>query len=238
MLDAHEIEARGYTEGINPMFGEWKQQFNIEPVSYSNQKSAKESFKKLFRQQLNNKFVFTNEIKLEIILYLNEQKMLESPAYGDLDNYAKQLLDSMKGYGGLFIDDCQVQHLDISWIDVPKNAYFEIKIKSHPDDFLLEPLKLYEMPDGLYYPISEQTWTKEGIKKNETNSKYEIAKGLEILTMNKKKIRHKLRQEGKQQLDAYQISKYISPTLMGFHKSRVIDSGYELIDYKSWKQYT
>jgi len=236
MAEPYEIEARGAEEGINPMFGEWRQKFDLEPVSYSNSGPARTAFKKAFREQLTNKFLFSGEIKLTITLYLNEQKMLESPAYGDLDNYAKQLLDSMKGQGGLFIDDCQVQHLNISWIDIPGNAYFEIEINSLPDDFLHEPLKIYEMPDGLYYPISEQGWTEEGLVKREQESQFEIAKILANMTGTKKTIRHKLRQEGRHQLEAYYLSKYVSPIMMGFHKSRVVDSGYELIDYKSWQQ--
>jgi Holliday junction resolvase RusA-like endonuclease len=196
--------------------------------------SARAAFKQSVREQLKNKFVFSSEIKLSIILYLNEQKMLETPAYGDLDNYAKQLLDSMKGHGGLFIDDCQVQHLDISWIDIPDKAYFEIEINSLTDEFLPEPLKLYEMPDGLYYPISKQSWTQEGLVEKEEDEIHEIAKILKTLTNTKKTIRHQLRQKGSQQLEAYKLSKYVSPNVMGFHKSRVIDSGYELIDYKLW----
>jgi len=235
MAEPYEIEAHGAKEGINPMFGEWHQKFDLEPVSYSNLGLARTAFKQSFREQLTNKFVFSSEIKLNIILYLNEQKMLETPAYGDLDNYAKQLLDSMKGHGGLFIDDCQVQHLDISWIDVPNNAHFDIEIKSHPDNFLPEPLKLYEMPDGLYYPISKQIWTQEGLTETKEDELYEIATILATMTKAKKEIRHKLRQKGSQQLKAYQLSKYVSPIVMGFHKSRIVDSGYELVDYKSWK---
>ena len=106
-----EIEARGAAEGINPMFGEWHQQFSLEPVSYSNQGVARTEFKNAIRDLLANKFVFVGQVHVTITLYLDEQKMLETPAYGDLDNYAKQLLDSIKGKGGLLIDDCQVQRL-------------------------------------------------------------------------------------------------------------------------------
>lgn len=163
MDEPFEIEARGVAEGINPMFGEWSQKFDLEPVSYSNSGPARAEFKQAIRDQLKNKFVFVGEVRLTVTLYLDEQKMLETPAYGDLDNYAKQLLDSIKGHGGLLIDDCQVQRLDISWVDVPYGAHFEIEIRSSTDDFLPEPLKLYEMPDGLYYPISTQVWTQTGL---------------------------------------------------------------------------
>lgn len=235
MDEPSEIEARGAAEGINPMFGEWRQRFDLEPVSYSNPGPARALFKQAVRNQLKNKFVFVGEVRLTITLYLNEQKMLETPAYGDLDNYAKQLLDSIKGHGGLFIDDCQVQRLDISWVDVPYDDHFEIEIRSGPDDFLPEPLKLYEMPDGLYYPISAQVWTQSGLVEAQDDSIHAMAGALAAMTKGKKALRHKLRQDGSPQFRAFQLGKYISPFLMGFHRSRVVDSGYELVSRATWE---
>jgi len=231
-----EIEAHGAAEGINPMFGEWSQKFDIEPVSYSNRGPARAVFKQAIRDQLKNKFVFVGEVRLRVTLYLDEQKMLETPAYGDLDNYAKQLLDSIKGHGGLFIDDCQVQRLDISWVDVPHGVHFEIEIKSGPDDFLPEPLKLYEMPDGLYYPISAQVWTQSGLIEAQDDSIRFMAETLAAMTKAKKALRHELRQDGAPQFRAFQFGKYVSPSLMGFHRSRVIDSGYELVSCDTWEK--
>ena len=235
MDEPFEIEARGAAEGINPMFGEWRQRFDLEPVSYSNQGPTRNAFKRAIRDQLTNKFVFVGEVRLTATLYLDEQKMLETPAYGDLDNYAKQLLDSMKGHGGLLIDDCQVQRLDISWIDVPHGAHFEIEIKSGPDDFLPEPLKLYEMPDGLYYPISAQAWTPNGLLETQDESIHVMAEILAAITKSKKTLRHQLRQDGVPQSRAFQFGRCASPILMGFHRGRVVDSGYELVNRASWE---
>lgn len=234
MDEPFEIEARGAAEGINPMFGEWCQKFELEPVSYANPGPARSAFKQAIRGQLTNKFVFVGEIRLAVTLYLDEQKMLETPAYGDLDNYAKQLLDSLKGHGGLFIDDCQVQHLDISWVDVPYGAHFEIEIKASPDDFLPEPLKLYEMPDGLYYPISAQIWTQNGLVEAPEGLRLAIAQALAAMTKAKRTFRHELRQDGVPQFRAFQFGKCMSPILVGFHRSRVEGSGYELVQRAAW----
>jgi len=236
MGEPFEIEARGAEEGINPMFGRWHQRFELEPVSYANSGPARAAFKKAIRGRLTNKFIFVGEVKLTITLYLDEQKMLESPAYGDLDNYAKQLLDSIKGRGGIFIDDCQVQRLDISWIDVPYGAHFEIEINASPDDFLPEPLKLYEMSDGLYYPISAQVWTQNGLVDAPEGSVSAIADALAAMTEAKKTLRHTLRRSGVPQFRAFQVGKCVSPILMGFHRSRVVDSGYELIQHGEWRK--
>lgn len=142
MDEQFEIERRGAAAGINPMFGDWQQRFDLQPVSYANGGNARAAFKAAVRAQLTNKFVFVGEISLRVVLYLDEQKMLETPSYGDIDNHAKQLLDTIKGPGGLLIDDCQVQHIDISWIDVPHGVHFEMAIKASPD-FMALPLRLY-----------------------------------------------------------------------------------------------
>src|SRR6476619_1946032 len=136
MDEPFEIERRDAAAGINPMFGEWQQTFDLEPVSYANSGNARATFKAMVRERLTNKYVFVGDISLRVVLYLDEQKMLERPSYGAIDNHAKQLLDTIKGHGGLLIDDCQVQHIDISWIDVPYGARFEMAIKASPDDFM------------------------------------------------------------------------------------------------------
>jgi hypothetical protein len=236
MDEPFEIEARGAAEGINPLFGVWREKFDIEPVSYATPGPSRAAFKQALRDQLKNKFVFVGEVRLVVALHLDEQKMLETPAYGDLDNYAKQLLDSIKGQGGLLIDDCQVQRLDISWIDVPHGAYFEIEITSSPDDFLPVPLKLYEMPDGLFYPISDRVWTQTGIVDVPEGSVQAMAQVLAEMIRAKKARRHELRQEGIPQFRAFQLGKYVSPMLIGFHQSRVMASGYELVPRSVWNK--
>jgi Holliday junction resolvase RusA-like endonuclease len=234
MSDSEAIEARGAADGINPTFGEWKKEFEIEPVSYANPGAARTAFKQAVRATLSNKFVFVGELSFTATFYLDEQKMLETPAYGDLDNYAKQLLDCFKGRGGLFIDDCQVQHLCVSWIDVSHRPRFEVKIKSRPDDFILEPLKLYEMPDGLFYPLSERVWTEAGVVEAPEGSVAVLASVLAEMTKAKKAMRHALRQEGAPQSRAFEIGKVVSPVLVGFHRSRVVASGYELVPQTTW----
>jgi Holliday junction resolvase RusA-like endonuclease len=234
MDEPFEIERRGAAAGINPMFGDWQQRFDLEPVSYANGGNARAAFKAAVRAQLTNKFVFVGEISLRVVLYLDEQKMLETPSYGDIDNHAKQLLDTIKGHGGLLIDDCQVQHIDISWIDVPHGVHFEMAIKASPDDFMALPLRLYEMPDGLYYPLSDRTWTTEGLKPVSAEQTLSVAHALADMTRRKRTLRHDLRQAGLPQFRAFQHSKYVSPILMGFHRTRVEQSGFELVPLKAW----
>src|SRR5258706_6553534 len=185
-------------------------------------------------------FLWKNHMKLKhegplkVLILCDEQKMLESPVYGDIDNHAKQMLDTFKGQGGLLIDDCQVQHLDISWIDIPFGAHFEVEFKAGPDDFLPLPLKLFEMSDGLFYPISTRVWTQKGLIEASTEILSFQANIPAELTQTKKAFRHKLRLSGVPQFRAFQASQYVSPILMGFHRSRVVDSGYELVSRPTW----
>ena len=227
------IEYEGFKNGHNPLNGEWEQTFNFSPVSYSNKSEAKTDFKTKIQSQLLEKYIFTNEIQITITLYLDEEKMLTTPEYGDLDNYAKSICDAIKGYNGLIIDDCQIQRLDISWIDVPQNPYFIISIKSLPNNFMTsENLVLYEMPDKLYYPFSEYFWEEGKLLKMHIKEKTFLINALHDLTSSKKSIKHKLRQTGNSRQHAFKSSQYLSPMYLGFHKTRIIDSGFEIINLK------
>ncbi|BEU28412.1 RusA family crossover junction endodeoxyribonuclease [Paraburkholderia sp. 22B1P] len=230
-----EIEREGALAGLNPMFGEWRKDFNFEPVSYANGGPARTEFKQQVRSELGTQFVYTGHVSITIVLYLEEQKVLETPTYGDLDNYAKSLLDSIKGAGTPLIDDCQIQHLDISWIDVPHTPRFEVVLRGNQDEFSLTPLKLFEMPDGLYYPVSSRCWTTDGPKEINDQDLSQLLDVIAIQTGSKRRLRHELRQEGIPQFRAFQYGKYVSPVLSGFHRTRVVDSGFELIPLRQWK---
>jgi hypothetical protein len=98
------------------------------------------------------------------------------------------------------------------------------------------------MPDGLFYPRSHKVWTREGIKTISEWSFFAILLTLQSMTKNKTRFRHYLRQDGMSKLRAFGLSRYLSPVLMGFHKTRVIDSGFDCIlrsewlnQYSAWK---
>ena len=87
----YKTETIGYELGNNPRFGKWEQKFDFPPVSYSNKSELKQEFKRKLQSEISVKYIFTQQIQLRIILYLNEEKMLTTPEYGDLDNYAKSI---------------------------------------------------------------------------------------------------------------------------------------------------
>lgn len=232
----YEIEGAGFEKGINPFFGEWHQKFELKPVSYQNTNGElKRRFKEDFHQRLTNSYVFIEFVQVEIILYLNEQTFLETPSYGHLDNYVKLILDTLKGKSGILIDDCQVQRLDISWIDTPHTEHFEIRIKSRPDEFMQKFLKLYEMPNKLYYPISQKVWIQDGIQETPEEHVHLVLQRLHEMTAKVKSVRHEFRQKGMTQLESFWNSNIFSPVLLGFHKNRAIESGFECVSLNDWK---
>jgi hypothetical protein len=179
--------------------------------------------------------VFSDEIQLVITLFLDVQTVLETSETADVDNYAKAILDALKGPMGIIIDDTQVQSLTISWID-SQETYFEIEARGSPDDFLLKPLKLYEMPNGLFYPVSAYTWDSGSRKAVLDHGLWGGLLITQVVSGAEKRARHILRQSGRDRLGAYREGKYTAGLNRGFHKSRAADSGFETVPIASWRR--
>lgn len=229
-----EIESDGFDKGYNPMMGDYHKDFNFAPLPYGHRN--RQAFVEAVHRSVDTvKYVYYGEVKVDIELYFNEQTRLETPELADLDNYAKLICDSIKGTEGLLIDDSQIQSLHISWIDTSGINRFTLSIEGHPDEFVLKPLSLFEMPDGLFYPLSTSQWAMGKIKKITQKQKQIFLVILHRMTSNKRSVRHSFRQEGSSQLQAFWQSQSIAPILNGFHKSRIIDSGFDLYSLSEWK---
>ncbi len=234
--DAHcQIEAAGAHAGINPMFGEWRQTFDFAPVAHRGSGgAARQAFQDRIRASLRNRFLYWGEVQVTITLFLDIQTVLETSETADVDNYAKSILDALKGPEGVFIDDTQVQALNISWID-SASTYFEVDIRASPDDFKIKPLAFYEMPDGLFYPQASNLWEPTGPK---TATDFDVFAGLsiiEMMTAAKRHIRHVLREAGFTRLQASRSSAYFQTALRGFHLSRLAESGFVTIRIADWR---
>lgn len=159
----NKFELEQSKKGLNPYWGEYSQKFAIRPIPYGNRD------KQIFKEKVQNYFqsiyyYFIDEVKVHINLYLNEGRRYETPDSADLDNYAKLICDCLKGNKGILIDDIQIQHLSITWFDTIHEEYFEVAIHGRTDDFIMKDIEFYEMPNGMYYPISNKVWTIEGVK--------------------------------------------------------------------------
>jgi len=163
------------------------------------------------------------------------QDILETSETADLDNYAKAILDGLKGPSGIMFDDTQVQSLGLSWLDTYDAPYFTVEARSSPDDFILKPVELFEMPDGLWYPHARQLWTKGGVKAASDIEHYLDIAITETMSSVKKRFRMALRKSGSDRLEAYQNSNYLTSSKRGFHKSR-IDSGFTMLARRDWQE--
>ncbi|MBG9757292.1 MULTISPECIES: RusA family crossover junction endodeoxyribonuclease [Lysinibacillus] len=226
-LMPYEYEQKQHEKGFNPFLGQYHQKFYIQPIPYGNKNSqhfkatVQEYFKKLH-------YYFYDEVRVEINLYLNEQRRYETPDSGDLDNYAKLICDALKGKNGILIDDIQIQRLSIAWIDTMNDEYFEVRIFSHPDAFILKDIEFYEMPNRLYYPISNKQWTLNGIRVVTSTEREDIKKVLTVLLKDVRSMRHDLHQKGKQGQEAYYEYMKYHPVLRGYNKNRILDSGFNV----------
>jgi len=207
--------------------------FNFAPVPYGH-KSREEFTEKLQAELVDIDFVYYGEVKLDITIYFDEQKRLETPELADLDNYAKLICDALKGPNGLLIDDTQIQSLSISWIDTLQPHYFTIVVDSAPDEYVMKPLSLYEMPDHLFYPVSHKSWAKERGKEEGIEQNQSLLAGLYIMIKRSRKFRHALRLKSYHRTDAYLRSRGLLPILKGFNKSRVAESGFQLYHLNEW----
>lgn len=230
--EENDFEYKQYKNGLNPYWGKYSQKFTLKPIPYGNRN--KQRFKEEVQSYFQSiHYYFVDEVKVHINLYLNEGRRYETPESADLDNYAKLICDCLKGSKGILIDDVQIQHLSISWLDTVNEEYFEVTIQARPDDFIMKDIEFYEMPNKMYYPISNKTWSLEGVK--EFNEKLLLAEILYDRLKNLGKIRHQMHQEGLQGESAYYQYMMLHPIIRGFNKNRILEAGFKLHAISQWK---
>jgi Holliday junction resolvase RusA-like endonuclease len=228
--DPYENERKGANAGLNPMFGDWQHRFRFAPVPYGDGGAKRAAFKKAIQAELTNKFFYIGEIRLEIILHLDIVTVLETSKTADLDNYAKSILDGLKGPGGILIDDTQVQTLIISYIDNygREGPFFDVAITA-------SPVLFYEMPDRLWYPESPMVWEGGAADKLPEDLFYFCLLMTEAMSSVKARSRHRLREMGVERLTAYKRLLPITAGIRGFHKSR-IDTEFQMFDRNTWEK--
>ena len=230
------IEQEGAISGLNPMFGEWQKTFKFAPVPYRDGSERRKQFRQEMQEQMTNKWSYSHEVKVYITLYLDVQKVLETSETADLDNYAKAILDGLKGHSGIMFDDTQVQSLSVHWVDALTESCFTVETKSSPDDFVLKPTEFFEMPDGLWYPNGHYVWSKNGAKLLCERDFFAGLSILEMMSSVKNKARLELRKTGFPHRHAYYRSSYVSSLARGFHRSRLEDSGFTLHRRRDWQE--
>jgi Holliday junction resolvase RusA-like endonuclease len=234
--EAVKLARKGANGGLNPMFGDWQHRFDFAPISYAAGGVKRAAFREAIQAELKNKFFYINEVRLDIVLHLDVQTVLETDETADVDNYAKAILDGLKGPDGILFDDTQVQALTIYWLDSygRGRTHFEVSISSSPDDFMLKPVEFYEMPDGLWYPHGRRMWSDGGEEDQSDRNHYAGLLILEVMSSMKRDARHLFRKSGMDRLRAYRQGMYVSSSARGFHRSR-IDEGFPMHARRNWR---
>ena len=148
----------------------------------------------------------------------------------------KQFLDALKGPNGLMFDDNQIQSLCIHWVDTSSDPYFEVYLRPFfSDETMKKPITFFEMPDKLFYPFDVPRF-EEGVTPEVSIEfvHFSMLTSIEAMTRAKRKLRIQAREHGLNRNRSYQLSAYIKPILRGFHKSRIIESGFEIVHAKDW----
>lgn len=93
----------------------------------------------------NVDWIAIGPVWIELVWYIDAVHRQETDVVGDLDNISKQVIDSLTGLGGLFVDDSQMKSFNSCWL--AKNQSFSghrlsISIRFLSDETLLKD-KLY-----------------------------------------------------------------------------------------------
>lgn len=102
-----------------PISDELEFEIPLPPVSLQANANKKRQFTAEVRDILQKRYAFivTSDVQLEIIWSIHERLRYESDTAPDVDNILKPLLDGLSGPNGVLVDDSQVQHLSVGWID-------------------------------------------------------------------------------------------------------------------------
>lgn len=210
-----------------PDHGSMTWEFSFDPLHYGVGGDRRRSFIAEVQDDLRHfGFVLNGEVRVGWELFVDEQDRLETSSGADVDNFAKLLNDSLKGPLGLLVDDSQIQRLEVAWQSSLDTSAFRLDIGCRPDDFTSKPLKLYQMPDDLWYPMTDL----DGFQ-----SQAALCGGLALMVAKYRRVRHLLRGHGVSRAKAYEYSAPIKPTSMGYHKTRVADSGFVLVPEAEWR---
>lgn len=91
--------------------------------------------------------------------------------------------------------------------------------------------------DGLFYPmpLSTKIWHEPG---DEEKARENMALFLVLIYEQIRELkgsRHDARQLGANPLGAMRFIRPLRPHILGFHKSRIVDSGFPFYDIQQWK---
>lgn len=115
------------------VFGECHFSIQGKPVSLQSSGEAKRKYQEKIKQAIHEyEFIFYREVSITITWYTDVRSRYLTDSSNDIDNIIKPIIDAIVGKDGLLIDDCQVQHVECYWLDVPhgEEEYVEVCVQS------------------------------------------------------------------------------------------------------------
>jgi hypothetical protein len=210
--------------------GEFKRIFQIDDDLHNS--SGIKNLIKFIQDQISKiKFVYYGQIRIDLVLNI-DNKINEEDCF-DKNLYTTLVCEALKGPQGIYIEESQIQRLDLNFLRCTGKSRLEILIKGNVDEYVIKPLLMYEMPDGLFYPVSFRVWSRDGIKDITPEQKGIILASLYKIT--KKKMGSNY--IGSYTLDDFKITSYKSPMLKGFSKEQAYKSGFNMNFIYQWKNY-
>ncbi|WP_367209305.1 RusA family crossover junction endodeoxyribonuclease [Sphingobacterium sp. R2] len=118
---------------------------NIPTVQSRNH--VKDQMVTVIQQQLSQiAWIAIGPVWVELTWYIDAAHRQETDVVGDLDNISKQVIDSLTGLGGLFVDDSQMKTFNSCWL--AKNQSFSgqrlsISVRFLSDETLLKDIVFF-----------------------------------------------------------------------------------------------
>ena len=131
----------------------------LPPVSLQASGERKRGFTAAIRAILteNFGFIMTSDIQLELTWMLHERLRYEADTAPDIDNILKSLLDGLCGPNGVMVDDNQVQHLLVGWVDwTSEQQSVDVRIRLN-DGFWIsrQHLEFVQFERAMCWPIDK-----------------------------------------------------------------------------------
>lgn len=142
-------------------FGEYNFSISIIPVSCQSSRSNIKNFQSSINDKIKDcPNIFVGEIGISIEWHTSHESRYMTSQSCDIDNIIKPIIDSMTGFNGLFVDDCQVQTVTCSWIDknLEINDFLYINVYSleRNNDLVFNKRNIvfFQWYDKIYYLIN------------------------------------------------------------------------------------
>ncbi len=157
------------------------------------------------------KYILTGDASLEIEWLGDERMRYDTGRSRDVDNVIKPLIDSLYGPDRIIVDDNQIHHVGVSWID-HHDSVVNIRLSFPASDQWIprDQIAFIHLYDNLYIPL-DSGWPGRAKR---------VA--LKMLSAGRRLYRKNVEDHG------YDAAKYLRPTQRLFHRGRI--SGFTIMN--------